>query len=123
MAEKQSVVAISHKLARSLGNIILAHSWLEAYLATITLQQHLIQAFHPALPSTLQLPEVTLPIAQQAQPKTIDALVGLSDKGRKEALLDMSDQQRSSAIEVAENWPKLELVDAHFKGAPPLQCA
>lgn len=114
------MVAHANNLLTGLLNIALAYNWLQAYLLITSLQQHVIQAFHPAFSPVLQLPHITPAIADHLAKKgvkDIPAFVALNEKEKKESLKDLSDKEYRQTVRVAENWPRLKLISAAFKGA------
>lgn len=114
-----AVVEKSIALCTSLMHTSLAHNWLSAYLTVLSVQQHLIQAFHPKLSSLLQVPNITVEQADTLAEKgvtSIPAFVKMSDKERKEILKDLAPKEYEHAIKIAENWPTLEIIDARFQG-------
>ena len=119
-AEKVRTVTKAIHLVTALGNIALAHNWLTAYLLTISLKQRLVQALHPTLPSTLQLPYITLPmateIAAQNGVTTVQALFQLPNEERRSLLSGLSDEEKDELETFGRYWPKLEIVEASFKG-------
>lgn len=114
-----AVVEKSIGLCVSLMHISLAHNWLAAYLTVLTLQQHLIQGFHPSLSQLLQLPNITVEQADELAKKgitSVNAFVKMSDAERKATLKDLAPKEYEHAVKVAENWPTLEIIDARFQG-------
>lgn len=101
-------------------NIALSHNWLGTYLTTVAFQQHLIQAFHPALSPVLQLPEVTVEqanaLAHEAGIVDIKTFVKSGSPKKREILRDLGDKKVERIERVAQNWPTLEVVDAKFQG-------
>ena len=100
-------------------NIALAHSWLGSYLVVSSLQQQMIQGFHPNLSPLLQLPNVTVAQSQElakAGARDFTTFIALDEKQRKEILRDLSDKEYSLALRVAQNFPTLEVVSAKFQG-------
>lgn len=103
-------------------NICLSHNWLGAYLTAISLQQHIVQAFHPSLSPLLQLPGVSVTDAEKlakaglTNPTTFVKCGDEAQQERKAILQDNGEKAYTHAVKIAENWPTLEVVDAKFKG-------
>jgi preprotein translocase subunit Sec63 len=119
ITDQLAVIEKSITLCVSLMHISLAHNWLSAYLTVLTLQQHIIQGFHPALSPLLQLPNVTVEQAEELAKRgvsNIPAIVKMPEAERKEVLKDLPPKQYEQAVKVAENWPTLEIIDARFQG-------
>ena len=115
LTEQQQIITKATKLTGALANIVLSHSWLASYSVVVSLRQALVQGVHPALPQVLALPHINTTAAQESKIKTVNAFVMASDLQRKPLLKDMSDREARQTIEVAHQWPKLELISAAFK--------
>jgi translocation protein SEC63 len=103
-------------------SITLGYNWLSTYLVVVTLQQHLVQAMHPALSPLVQLPHISV--------KTAEKLAKNGDIKAPEQYASISEQQKDSLFPelkgqdyikkhiqaISEHWPKLELVSSEFKG-------
>ena len=85
-----------------------------AYLNTFALQSRLQQAVHPALPSSLQIPQlpvdIALELAHEHSAMTVDDVLALPVEQRSTAL------KGKAAEPVARHLPRLEVIDAVFKG-------
>lgn len=103
----------AQRLVRALGNIILSHNWLTAYNHTLTLQQSLVQAVHPTLPATMQLPHVDGP--RLAVEYTIPQVAQADEADLARLMPDVYPKERQQAKQVAANWPTLKLVSSDFK--------
>ena len=99
-----------------MANFALAYSWLPAYLNTFALQSRLQQAVHPSLPSSLQIPslpvDVALELAHDHSALTVDEVLALPVEKRSTAL------KGKAAEPIARHLPRLEVIDAVFKGSP-----
>jgi len=101
-------------------NIALSHNWLGAYLTTVAFQQHLVQAFHPALSPVLQLPGITIEqsvaLAKEANIVDIKTFVKAEGEQKKTILKDLGEKELDKAERIAASWPTLEVIDAKFQG-------
>jgi translocation protein SEC63 len=118
--ERNAVVLIAHQLTTGLISIALSHNWLSTYLTAVTLQKSLFQATHPMLSPLLQLPHVTPALGDRATSQGVDSIddfVQLPEEPRATLFSELSERDYKHAVDVAKNWPKLELISAAFKGS------
>ncbi|WAQ92533.1 hypothetical protein PtA15_17A14 [Puccinia triticina] len=118
---KHDVINYARHLTSSMQSITLGYNWLSTYLVVIKLQQHLVQAMHPAHSPLVQLPHVSV--------KTAERVAKSSDIRSPEQFATLSEQQKDSLFpefkgqdlikkqiqSISEHWPKLELVSSEFK--------
>ncbi|PLW10486.1 hypothetical protein PCASD_09631 [Puccinia coronata f. sp. avenae] len=118
---KHDVVNYARHLTSGMQSITLGYNWLSTYLVVVTLQQHLVQAMHPALSPLVQLPHISV--------KTAEKLAKNGDIKAPEQYASISEQQKDSMFPelkgqdyikkhiqaISEHWPKLELVSSEFK--------
>lgn len=122
--DQYDVVSKSAGLTQALGNIILSHSWLSSFQHTVALQQAIVQAVHPALSALLALPHVPTDAVRGETYKTmsVDDYVQMSEKEKAAVLVDVSEDEKRNTTQIAEHYPRLELVSANFKGEFRLPC-
>ncbi|EFP79380.2 secretory subunit [Puccinia graminis f. sp. tritici] len=118
---KHDVINYGRHLTNGMQSITLGYNWLSTYLVIIKLQQHLVQAMHPALSPLVQLPHVSV--------KTAEKLAKNNEIGSPEQFSMLSEQQKDTLFpelkgqdhikkqiqSISEHWPKLELVSSEFK--------
>ena len=100
------------------------HKWLSTYLVIIKLEQHLVQAMHPATSSPLvQLPHVSSETADklaQSTEKIVspEQYASLSEEQKDSLFPELKgrDDIKKQVQCISEHWPKLELVSSEFKG-------
>ena len=97
-------------LLNALSNISLAHNWLSTSVLIVKLQAALVQA----------LPLSSSPLSQFPDIATSDALeleIVKGAEGKKWAEKAVKkDLVSGQAKVVANNWPRLQIIDAGFKG-------
>ncbi len=91
-------------------NISLAHNWLATSLLCIKLQPCLVQAQPASASPLLQFTKVTINEAEK-----LEIADGAQGKKWCEKYLKTS-EAKGEAKRIAERWPRLEIVDAEFKG-------
>lgn len=118
-------------LIQSLLSISLGHNWYQQTENVLALQQCMVQAVPIQAPravaSIMQLPHITLPVAEKlvrATSKTdwgVQGFVAMSDSERRQRLTEgkkgLSEEQYAETLAVAKAWPRIELVGAEFKVA------
>ncbi|OAV88272.1 hypothetical protein PTTG_29092 [Puccinia triticina 1-1 BBBD Race 1] len=118
---KHDVINYARHLTNGMQSITLGFNWLSTYLVIIKLQQHLVQAMHPAHSPLVQLPHVSV--------KTAERVAKSNGIGSPEQFATLSEQQKDSLFpelkgqdhikkkiqSISEHWPKLELVSSEFK--------
>ncbi|GAA98348.1 uncharacterized protein L969DRAFT_85663 [Mixia osmundae IAM 14324] len=117
LQERNETVLLAHQLTTALSNVATAYSWLHTLSLVISVQQRLMQAIHPTLPSLLQAPGLTISGAEAAARagiRTMKDLALAGDKG-KEVLKDLEPRDAQRAIAIAQHWPYLEIESAQFK--------
>lgn len=144
-SELGALVTALPPLLTSLLNISLAHNWLHSTTRIMRLHAFLAQATLPTLPALLQLPHLDVAAARKLEAEVkllegrdggdrwLQAFLALDEK-RRRVLVDeccdasVGETEIREMLDVAASWPKLEVVDASFKGAcgaqrRPLSCA
>lgn len=118
------MLLVLEPILTSLLNVSLAHSWLDTSRIIMHLHGLLAQGTLPFLPKLLQLPNVSFEQAKKAEDSPdlirksdpIRAWAWLSDTQRKAALPELDAQALQQTVDVAKKWPRLEVIDAKFKG-------
>jgi len=118
---KHEVINYARHLTNGMQSVTLGYNWLSTFLVIVTLQQHLVQAMHPALSPLVQLPHISV--------KTAEKLAKSGEIKSPEHFATLSEQQKTSMFpelkgqdhiqkhiqSISEHWPKLELVSSEFK--------
>ena len=129
--EKFLTASRSLPLISSITSISLGHSWLEETMRVFTLQQHIVQAIplqvSRPVAELLQLPHMNIQLADKIIRGSngkgefgIQGFAAMTEGERKSVLgvgKNLSDSQYAEMVKVAEEWPRLELLDAYFKVA------
>ena len=99
-------------------NISLSYNWLSTYLTAVSLQQHLVQGFHPSLSPILQLPGITVDQSEELARAGVMDATAFFKRGEAEIrniLKDLPPKDCTRASKIAENLPMLEIIDAKFQ--------
>ncbi len=99
----------SPPLLNAMVNISLAHNWLATSLLCIKLQPSLVQGLPATVSPLAQFPGILVDEAAE-----MEIVKGVEGKQWCEKFVKSA--QGGEAKKVAEQWPRLEIVDAEFKG-------
>lgn len=114
---KHQIINYARHLANGMQSITLGYNWLNTYLVITTLQQHLVQAVHPALPPLLQLPHVSVKAAEKLVKDDVirspEEFNSLTTRQKDSLFPDPKILKEIQAV--ADHWPKLEVVSSEFK--------
>ena len=109
-AEQIAVLRASPLLLNAMVNISLAHNWLATSLLCIKLQPCLAQGLPASVSPLTQFPGVTLDEAEK-----LEVVSGAEGTKWCEKFVKSSERFGEAKL-VAEQWPRLDIVDAEFKG-------
>lgn len=112
--ERLAVLRVLPPVLNSVRQVALSHNWLETSLLAISLQPHLVQALPPGVPPLQQLPKLDNKTAEALEAKGIEGHKWLEKFVAYDD--DVEDADLTEAKEVASKWPRLEVVDADFRG-------
>lgn len=124
IAEKYEVAPIAFGLNESFTNMTLAFANTRPLLAAYHISQGLVQAMPPNASPLLQLPHFTPKIVRAIMEKAVDttqsvqSFMELSDKKRRSLTVGnglLSDNQYSTAMQVASQLPFAKIEKAFFK--------
>lgn len=112
MTEQYTLLRNVQPILNALSNISLSHNWLNTSLLVAKLQPCLVQALPADVSPLAQLPGITPELADE-----YEITKGAEGKKWLErwAKSDSAKEMRDAKI-VAESWPRLEVVDAEFRG-------
>lgn len=119
--DQQVVLTKSILLQNALLQMALARNWLTTSLLAMSLSQYIHQAVWSGDSELLQLPNVTPEVIKginKGRRRRITDLAGLmelDEQERRNALRILSDQEYNQAINIAKQFPKLDVPNAFFK--------
>ncbi|GAA5953329.1 hypothetical protein JCM3765_005006 [Sporobolomyces pararoseus] len=115
LKEKHLTAAIALPLCSGLSSIALAHNWLSTFISILHLQQFLLQAVHPTSSQLLQLPHLTRQVVERTKIETVKEFAELPKQEQDELLNGYPEVEKKEILQVAKNWPVVNLLDAKFK--------
>lgn len=119
--EKYAVAVTAFQMNNAFTSISLPFNVLGPLLASFKTSQYLIQALTPGSPPALQLPHFTRELIKKISggssksSLSVQRLMALPPKIRRNLCSDLSDVQYNQAMKVASQMPHLQVAKAFFK--------
>ncbi|ORX76501.1 DnaJ-domain-containing protein [Basidiobolus meristosporus CBS 931.73] len=116
--DQQEIIKKSIHLVLGMLQISTAHSWLETSLRCMELSQMLVQALHITKPPILQLPyidEETARAFARKKVRSVKHFVEFPNDERKLVLRDISNEKYENLMNVAMDYPSVQVPKAYFK--------
>lgn len=120
--------AKAEKLLNGMLQIALAHNWMDLTILLMDMLQCIVQAVPPSpenrpISELLQLPHVTSDLARaivasddKLGPLGLQGFWNLPEARRRKVLSTLDDGKYKETIKTLGQFPRIELVDAYFKG-------